>query len=53
MYNIEVSNGQGLMQQNSVQGFDSQRMGRTAQHPKFSSHCSFFARNEKREGRII
>ena len=53
MYNIEVSNGQGSMQQNSVQGFYSQRMGSIVQHQNSSSHCPFFALNEKREGRII
>ena len=41
------------MQQNSVQGFDSQQMGSTVQHQNSSSHCPFFARTEKREGRII
>ena len=53
MYNIQVSTGQGSMQQNSVQGFYSQRMGSIVQHQNSSSHCPFFARNEKREGRII
>ena len=38
MHDIEVSNGQGSMQQNSIQGFDSQRMGSTVQHQNSSSH---------------
>ena len=41
------------MHQNSVQGFDSQQMGNTVQHQNSFSHCPFFARTEKREGRSI